>query len=71
MGVGVFWLESLILYNSLYKKTTPYGVVLIRCFLQCYRNVNGLLRLCYEPLTHFWLRGCAVFDGDHFTLSAQ
>lgn len=25
----------------------------------------------YEPLTHFWLRGCAVFDGDHFTLFAQ
>jgi len=25
----------------------------------------------YEPLTQRWFRGCAVFDGDHFTLSAQ
>lgn len=25
----------------------------------------------YEPLTHFWLRGCAVLLGDHFTLFAQ
>lgn len=58
-------------YDSLYKKTTPYGVVLIMYFLQCYSNVNRLLQLCYEPLTHFLFLGCAVFAGDHFTLSAQ
>lgn len=42
------------------------------------RGEGGVLdRLCdaghrvYEPLTHLRLRGCAVFDGDHFTLFAQ
>jgi len=31
----------------------------------------GFNTLVYEPFTHFWLRGCDVFEGDHFTLSAQ
>ena len=41
MGVGVFWLESLMLYNSLYKKTTPVGVV-----------VTGMLTVCYGCVTN-------------------
>lgn len=42
IGVGVFWLESLMLYDSLYKKTTPVGVVVTAMLTDCYSCVTSL-----------------------------
>ena len=63
-GGGVFVLSPNAC-KVLYMKKPPL------CGVVCYGFVTGLLRECYEPLTHFLLRGWAVLEGDHFTLSAQ
>ena len=50
-----------------YKKN--YSVLRISGFASYCPCCFGVTH--YEPLTHFLFCGCAVFEGDHFVLSAQ